>query len=178
MYFKAEYINSIKNAVAADELKCGDDYSKLEPGVYYYSFATANGDSATNLLEQGGRSSWGNANVSGQIIILKLEKDSYSRNQFAAVMVDEEGRGIGSFDEKGHPTEVISEIELRRASINTKDGNGRKNFYNMTKFGTTTSFEKTAPLLTTTWDGTSLEEMLEDNGIKNAKKPIACEIIG
>ena len=172
------YINSIKNAVAADELKCGEVYSKLDPGVYYYTFTTASGDSATNLLEQGGRSSWGNANVSGQIIILKLEKESYSRNQFAAVMVDEEGRGIGSFDEKGHPTEVISEIELRRASINTKDGNGRKNFYNMTKFGTTTSFEKTAPLLTTTWDGTSLEEMLEDNGIKNAKKPIACEIIG
>lgn len=171
------YINAIKNAVAADELKCGEYYSKLEPGVYYYSFATANGDSATNLLEQGGKSPWNEANVSGQIIILKTEKDGYTKNQFAAVMVDEEGREIGFFDENGHPTEVISEIELRRASVNTKDGNGRKNFYNRTKFGTMVSFEKTTPLLTTTWDGTSIEDMLKSNDVEKVEKPIACEMI-
>lgn len=171
------YTNVIKNAVAADEIKCGNVYSKLEAGVYYYSFTTASGSSASKILEQGGKSPWGNGNVSGQIIILKNVQGSYSRTEYAIVMVDEEGRGIGSFDNLGHPTEVVSELDLRRNSVKTNDSDNRKNFYNLTKLGDKASFEKTAPTLATSWSGTSIEAMLYNKGIESPKQPVACEIV-
>ena len=75
------YINAIKNAVAADELYNGPNpISALGEGYYYYKLDPTN-NSQTDLMEQGGKSSWGNANVNGYIVIYKTV-DATNRTKY------------------------------------------------------------------------------------------------
>ena len=75
------YLNAVRNAVIADELTCtigtGTDaksvnVSATPTGWYYFEIATASGAAAetqtTDLMESGGKSSWGNADVHGYVV--------------------------------------------------------------------------------------------------------------
>lgn len=112
------YINAVKNAVAADELYLGDDpISALPDGYYYYGF-DSNDNSGTDLMEQGGRSSWGNAHVTGYVAIHKTvaattvnsETTYRTKYEYAITMVDVAKRGI---------TDLTTEESLRRSSVKT-----------------------------------------------------------
>ena len=176
-----EYVSEVKTAAVADELKCGEVFSKLEPGIYYYPFTTANGDSAEKILSTGGKSPWQNKNVSGQVIILKMVKDFDPHNYvgvfYGVVLVDEDGKGVGSFDSSGHPTSVDSDSHISRIDVNASNGDYRKTFYDKTKSGSTQAFKKTAPKLSTIMNGTTLEKLMQQNGIKSVKEPVACDIV-
>jgi len=75
------YINALKTSVSADEVYYVDSengsvvrepISAADSGYYYYPFTTADNDeSATDLMEQGGKSSWGGADVRGYIAVHK-----------------------------------------------------------------------------------------------------------
>lgn len=65
-----EYANSARNLWASDGLACGTDNtvsSAVEDGDYYIEINTASGSDAPNLLEQGGKSSWGNRDLQGYV---------------------------------------------------------------------------------------------------------------
>ena len=98
------YLNAVKNAVAGDEIKCqktaGQDntlavISAVPSGDYYLGFFSGD-NTGTDLLEQGGKSSWGNSEVKGRI---KIHKDvdadrGTTKYEYSIKMIDEAGRGI------------------------------------------------------------------------------------
>ena len=70
------YVNGAKNMWASDNLQCtvttgattADLVASAVPtGTYYIKIDTENADSHPVLLEQGGKSSWGNRNIKGYI---------------------------------------------------------------------------------------------------------------
>ena len=122
------YVNAIKNAVASDEIECKKDseakytlMSALPTGNdYVYRFSTIAATSgsntidattATDLLEQGGKSSWGNAEVAG---IIKIKKtvggEGRTKYEYSIKMVDAGGRGFADYKPEG---------ELRRTDVAT-----------------------------------------------------------
>ena len=70
------YINALKQSIAADEVEVvlpdkTQLISSAPSGCYFYSFRTDEGDTATDLMEQGGKSAWGNADTAGYIALIK-----------------------------------------------------------------------------------------------------------
>jgi len=104
------YVNAIKNAVAADELYVGTEALSAKPaGYYYYQFTTRStaltvatgvtitATTATDLMEQGGKSSWGNSDVTGVVAIHKtVGAGGRTSYEYAVAMVDTGGRGFQS----------------------------------------------------------------------------------
>ena len=75
-----QYVNATKTLWAADGLKCQngtdaagntiyDISSALPAGDYYVKIDSSDNDPDVVLLEQGGKSSWGSANVTGYVKI-------------------------------------------------------------------------------------------------------------
>ena len=64
-----EYVNAARNMWASDSLVCGSGRivsSGVDQGDWYVLIDTTNPD-AVNLLDQGGKSSWGNRDVKGYV---------------------------------------------------------------------------------------------------------------
>lgn len=124
------YIKAVKRVVTEDQLSCGGSLiSAVENGFYYIRFSTMN-DTANQLLEQGGKSAWGSANVWGVVVIDKTDNNNNMIYEYSIVLVDSEGRGIGKFTDLGRVSEAIDESYLSRSMVYTKDGNNRKKFTN------------------------------------------------
>ncbi|MBQ6498237.1 MAG: type II secretion system protein [Bacilli bacterium] len=113
------YLNAIKNAVAADEIKCVPNEAGKEkkvisavPQAEYYLGFSSEDTTGTDLLEQGGRSSWGSAHVHGTVKINKTVDADRGTTQYtySIRMVDEGGRGIEDF---------VLEADLGRQSVKT-----------------------------------------------------------
>lgn len=65
-----KYVDSVEKLWVTGQLFCGDsDISSaaVEPGDYYILIDSSNYDLYTDLLEQGGKSSWGNRDVKGYV---------------------------------------------------------------------------------------------------------------
>ncbi len=133
------YLNAVKNAVAADEIRCNENASSTEKKVisampteeYYLPFSSAE-DSGKDLLEQGGKSSWGSADVNGTI---KIDKDvdsgtGITKYSYSIVLIDEGGRGIGP--------DYISESDLSRQNVKTA---GLNKYFQSAKTGAETLVE-------------------------------------
>ena len=80
------YINSVRNSVLANELKCGSgstitDVAATPNGTYYFQIQTGGTGSiaqqTSDLMESGGKSSWGNADVTGYV---KWVKSAVTKN--------------------------------------------------------------------------------------------------
>lgn len=127
------YINAMKNSVAADEITVGGKpISAKESGYYCYGIDTKT-DSATDLMEQGGKSSWGNSDLKGYIAIYKNQTDDHeetvtttvngedttttkivpgkTKYEYAIFLVDEVNHGIGA---------LTLERDVKRSSVSTK----------------------------------------------------------
>ena len=140
------YMNAVKTSVAADEVKCGDEMMSAKGDGYYYIKFNSSDTSGTDLMEQGGKSSWGNAQVKGIVMVQKTVVDNRNKYIYSVMMVDAVGRGIGEANDSGVPTKMITEGALSRADVKTKDGENRLKFY--TNHGnpakTTTKIDSTA----------------------------------
>lgn len=67
-----EYINAVRNAVLADNIECkvGDQdllASGTPDGTYYLKIDTSDPNLVADLMEKGGKSPFGNADISGYI---------------------------------------------------------------------------------------------------------------
>lgn len=120
------YLNAVKNSVAADEIRCKEDaastdfkvISAMPEGFYYLPFttdttATTVLNQSTDILEQGGKSSWGSSDVKGTIRINKAVNTTtgITKYTYAIVMIDAGGRGIG--------TSYVEETNLSRQDVKT-----------------------------------------------------------
>ena len=121
------YLNAVKNAVAADEVTCGTDskvISGLDSGWYYIKF-NSNNNSGTDLMEQGGKSSWGNAAVTGVVMFQKTVEAQRTAYKYYMMMVDEAGRGFGQGDSDVADSvlgkTVFEEKAIKRGNISAKD---------------------------------------------------------
>lgn len=114
------YVNAVKNAVAADELKCGtvtiSEAPATSTGSSYYYYFDSSQPSGTDLLEQGGKSSWSNAEVKGYVVIVKKQVAAASATANAKVtysykvnMVDSNKHGFNvAKDEKDVSRTAVS----------------------------------------------------------------------
>lgn len=70
-----QYVAGAKNMWAADNLKCGDYVSSaVQNGWYYVEINTAS-NNVPVLLEQGGKSPWGQRDIVGFILVHVYEKN-------------------------------------------------------------------------------------------------------
>lgn len=129
------YIKAIRDEIAADNIYTDDGETPISAapaGYYYYGFDTSSGNSATDLMEQGGKSSWGNANVQGYIAVYKdVDEKNNTKYSYAIFMVDAGSRGIST---------LTKENAIKRSTVVTKDAPAGKTAPNGTedddKFGT------------------------------------------
>ena len=65
-----EYVNAVRNMWASDSLICGDTDRIVSSGVDagdWYVLIDTSSDDMVNLLDQGGKSSWGNRDLKGYV---------------------------------------------------------------------------------------------------------------
>ena len=128
-----EYANSVKTAWAADELDCG---SGLKPSSaaadtdYYVYFASNTGaveatdygiaftqddaDNQKQLVQSGGKSSWGSAEVGG-FVKIHTGADITENNKYYVNMVDSKGHGINA---NVNADNADTSDELERGDVN------------------------------------------------------------
>ena len=110
------YINTVRNAVLADELTCGStSVGAVENGTYYFKIKTS-GDDATatqtkDIMEQGGLSSWSNSDVEGYVEWTKSGSGERTTTAYSILLVDAGAHGIPS------PT---AEKSITRSDVITK----------------------------------------------------------
>ena len=111
------YIKAVRDEIAADNLYVDDGANQIPisaapAGDYYYGFDSA-ANSGTDLMEQGGKSSWGNANVQGYVAVRKtVDERNNTKYEYAIFMVDAGKRGIGA---------LTYEQSIKRSTVATKD---------------------------------------------------------
>ena len=143
------YINTVRNAALADELKCGTGvatdpkYSATEDGWYYFNIcttdvgtsgATCKAQDTEDLMEKVAKSSWGGAELYGVVI---WHKDS-QKSTYYAIFADSAKHGM---------TGLAEESDIKRKVVETKGAfenktTGNKALYNSANWkimnGTTT----------------------------------------
>lgn len=118
-----QYVNATKTLWAADGVKCqttaGDttNYitsSALPAGVYYIAIDSSNDSPDVVLLEQGGKSSWGSADVTGYVkVTVAVDTsgdDTRVKNTYAVYLTDNGKHGM---------KEEVAESSLGRSDIKT-----------------------------------------------------------
>ena len=122
------YINTIRNAVLADELSCaGVSSGATADGTYYYEIDSADPDTQ-ELMESGGVSSWGNAAVTGYVKWVKTttsgataSDDQRIKTTYYVYLVDEGSHGIAA--DNG-----LLETQITRRQVSTKTTKGYSDF--------------------------------------------------
>ena len=119
-----EYINSVRNALLADNIACELNDSTViasatPEGTYYFPIDTATDTSGTkDLMESGGRSSFGNAEMYGYVKWVKKSEvvdvgegqDVKTKMEYSIVLYDSGSHGF---------TEELKEADVKRAKIST-----------------------------------------------------------
>ena len=73
-----EYVNAARNMWASDSLMCGDTDRIVSSGVDagdWYVLIDTSSDDMVNLLDQGGKSSWGNRDLRGYVRVHITEEE-------------------------------------------------------------------------------------------------------
>ena len=109
-----EYINAVKNAVSADELTCGSNsIAASADGTYYFAIDSSSANNS-DLLQSGGKSSWGsgtNKEVKGYVKFTKAHGGATGTATIYTYY-------ISLVDGAGHGTEAeIEESALARSVI-------------------------------------------------------------
>lgn len=111
------YINTIRNAVLADELKCGTantSVGAMANGKYFFKINTASGKDAyqqtVDIMENGGQSSWSNADVEGYVEWEKKGTGERTQTTYKILLVDAGAHGIATSTE---------ETTITRSSVST-----------------------------------------------------------
>lgn len=108
-----QYINTVRNAVLADELTCGtganaQSVGATPDGLYYYRIDTT-AQATKDLMESGGKSSWSNAEIQGYVAWYKkttqaqtdasgnITKNGKTQTTYATLLVDAGQHGLDRF---------------------------------------------------------------------------------
>lgn len=118
-----EYVNTVRNAVLADELECGGQSVGATPdGLYYYRIDTT-AQGTKDLMESGGKSSWSNAELQGYIGWYKKTattkedgENTKTTTTYSVLLVDAGQHGIDKFTKESE----ISRSKVTSAATTTK----------------------------------------------------------
>ena len=102
-----QYINTVRNAVLADELTCGtgtnaQSVGATPDGLYYYRIDTT-APGTKDLMESGGKSSWSNAEIQGYVAWYKkttqatASANGKTQTTYATLLVDAGQHGLDRF---------------------------------------------------------------------------------
>ena len=119
------YLNAVRNSILADEFKCetgvADKYETVSAtgeGTYFFKISSEDPDSDSNqIMESGGKSSWGNAEVEGYVKWIKDTDDTneeagqMTKITYSILLVDTASHGLD---------EETSENDITRTSVKTK----------------------------------------------------------
>ena len=122
------YINSVRNSVLANELKCyanvevARDVAATGKGTYYFAINTKQGEDAfqqtTDMMESGGKSSWGNADVHGYVVWRKSDTQRNGATETKTAY------SINLSDTGNHGTNgEVPDQQIKRTSIATSGKN-------------------------------------------------------
>ncbi len=125
------YINTIRNAVLADEVKCDMDTSAATK--YVTASGTPNGDyyfvidttqqQTKDIMEKVATSSWGGNDLKGYVKwSKKTNADGRTTTTYYVRLADAQGHGIGNIAESGtdtSKTKMVSEKDVTRSSVVT-----------------------------------------------------------
>ena len=131
-----EYISTVRNAVIADELKCGtktaasstyQNVSATTAGTYYFLVSTKDLDTTNayikqqtlDLMEKGGKSSWGNNDVAGIVEWTKAANTGVTsgfKTTYKVFLIDAGNHGIST---------KIEEDSLSRSNVLANTGSMR-----------------------------------------------------
>lgn len=125
-----QYINTIRDAVLADELTCGtganaQSVGATPDGLYYYKIDTT-AQGTKDLMESGGKSSWSNAEIKGYVAWWKettqaqtdttgnVTKNGKTQTTYATLLVDAGQHGLDQF---------TKETDISRSRVTTATSN-------------------------------------------------------
>ena len=116
------YVNAVRQSVMADEIECldGSGYitaSATPNGVYYFEI-NSDQESAKDLMESGGASSWGGAQVKGYVVWQKADQTTAGGTQtttkttYKISLVDKGHHGIPTYetDQKITRAKVVTNV--------------------------------------------------------------------
>ena len=102
-----EYINTVRNAVLADELTCGTGENAQSVGAtpdgLYYDRIDTTAPGTKDLMESGGKSSWSNAEIQGYVAWYKkttqatASANGKTQTTYATLLVDAGQHGLDRF---------------------------------------------------------------------------------
>lgn len=109
-----EYINTVRNAVLADELTCGGENVGATANGTYYFVIDSEENQTKDLMESGGLSSWSNAAVKGYVKWVKVtDENNRTTTTYSIILADAGAHGM---------TTETEEKNISRASISTTLG--------------------------------------------------------
>ena len=119
-----EYINAVRNAVLADNIECkvgGEDLlaSGTPDGTYFLKIDTSDPDLVADLMEKGGKSPFGNADIKGYI---KWDKDAVETEGSTIKTTIKYSAWLKDTGKHGLESET-AEASIKRSSIKTKLAN-------------------------------------------------------
>ena len=130
-----QYINTVRNAVLADELTCGtganaQSVGATPDGLYYYKIDTT-AQGTKDLMESGGKSSWSNAEIKGYVAWWKettqaqtdtngnVTKNGKTQTTYATLLVDAGEHGLDKF---------TKETDISRSKVTTSVATNHTNY--------------------------------------------------
>ena len=130
-----QYINTIRDAVLADELTCGtganaQSVGATPDGLYYYKIDTT-AQGTKDLMESGGKSSWSNAEIKGYVAWWKettqaqtdtngnVTKNGKTQTTYATLLVDAGQHGLDQF---------TKETDISRSKVTTSVATNHTNY--------------------------------------------------
>ena len=116
-----EYVNAVRNMWASDSLYCGSTNivsSAVDDGNYYIEIDSAS--PSVNLLDSGGKSSWGNRDVTGYVRV-NIDSTSGDRvtNYYVALSDGTHGILDGDDGDISDPTDWKEVDSLVRGDVQT-----------------------------------------------------------
>ena len=115
-----QYANEVKTQWAADNITCnGVSSGAVGAGTYVIKINSTTGDGSNGqknahyLVEQGGKSSWGNLDVAGYVGIVVT--GSNTKSKYYVQLIDSNGRGIKYNSSK-------ESQDLKRSDVSIQSG--------------------------------------------------------
>ncbi len=131
-----QYINTVRNAVLADELKCGTNATSVGAtgdGTYYFQIDSAGQVGTSNdLMENSSKSPWSSSDVVGYVSWTKATTPASGNNPpkttttYSILLVDNGEHGI-------YGNNPVEEKNISRTSVSTNTGTSATTFRNTVK---------------------------------------------
>lgn len=131
-----QYINTVRNAVLADELKCGTNATSVGAtgdGTYYFQIDSAGQVGTSNdLMENSSKSPWSSSDVVGYVSWTKATTPASGNNPpkttttYSILLVDSGKHGI-------YGNNPVEEKNISRTSVSTNTGKSAGDFRNTVK---------------------------------------------